>query len=212
MTHATRMVHAANALAALTLLAAGGCVERRLSITSEPSGALVTLGDNEVGRTPLETTFKFHGKYDVLVTHEGYEPLRTIAKASAPIYEYPGPDLVAEIIPLTFHNTQHWHFVLEPRLEEAQPKAELEAGMIDRALQLREQLAQTKPPAPPTRPWLEDGQPAQPAPEIVPEASPEPAEPAHPSESTASEEHVPTTTPPMGRMTPVTPHPVAPQR
>lgn len=199
-------------VAALVMLAAGGCVERRLSITSEPSGALVTLGDNEVGRTPLETTFKFHGKYDVLVTLDGYEPMRTTSKASAPVYEYPGPDLIAEILPLTFHNTQHWHYVLEPRLEDSIPKPELEAGMVDRALQLREQLAQTKPPPPPKRPWLEGNQSAKPQ-----SAKPSPetdelaehaqgVESGEPVEPPASEAPVAPPVVPMGTMTPVAPN------
>src|SRR5436190_11289311 len=32
----------------------GGCVEQKLSVTSEPDGALVYLNNEEVGRTPLE--------------------------------------------------------------------------------------------------------------------------------------------------------------
>lgn len=197
-------------------LAAGsltGCVERTLSITSEPTGALVTIGDHEVGRTPLETTFKFHGTYDVLVTLDGYEPLRTTAKAKAPLYEYPGPDVVAEVLPFTFRNNQDWHFVLEPRLEDTLSTAELESGMLSRAHELREQLAQTPPPAPPKRPWLEgestDGadQPADEAPEeSAPEATKQ-TEP--PAQSTASSPPVPQAAPParpMGRMTPVNPN------
>jgi hypothetical protein len=34
------------------MLLLAGCVERRLTITSEPSGALVTVNSKEVGRTP----------------------------------------------------------------------------------------------------------------------------------------------------------------
>ncbi len=196
-----RVPAATLSLASVVMFTAIGCVERRLSITSEPSGALVTLGDNEVGRTPLETTFKFHGKYDVLVTLDGYEPLRTISKASAPIYEYPGPDLIAEIIPLTFRNTQHWHYVLEPRLEDSLPKPELEAGMIDRALQLREQLAQTKPPPPPERPWLEGNQSP-----LAESESAEQIETTQQEVSPTSEPSTPPTQPaPMGTMTPVPP-------
>jgi hypothetical protein len=76
-----------------TLLLAGGCSSRRISITSEPSGATVTVNDVEIGRTPVEADFTYYGVYDVLVTKEGFEPLRTKARASAPIYEYPPVDL-----------------------------------------------------------------------------------------------------------------------
>ena len=45
----------------LGLLILSGCVDRTISITSTPSGALVYLNDEEVGRTPLVTPFTFYG-------------------------------------------------------------------------------------------------------------------------------------------------------
>ena len=182
-----------------------GCVERTLTITSEPTGALITLGDNEVGRTPLETSIKYHGTYDVLVTLDGYEPLRTTATAQAPLYEYPGPDLVAEVLPFTFHNEQAWHFVLEPRLESSGSQAELEAGMLQRAAELRTLLDATEPPPPPSRPGL-DGSLDE---EVPAEASPAPAtEPVagEPADEPVSEPAPPAIEPPrapIGTMTPM---------
>lgn len=189
----------------------GGCVERRLSITSEPSGALVSIGDRDMGRTPLETSFKFHGSYDVLVQHDGYEPLRTTADAVPPLYEYPGPDLVAELLPIKFRNTQRWHFVLEPRLEDQLTQAELEAGMVERATALRAQLDATQPPPPPRRPWLtgqaelaataeeaaaQPEEPAEPAPVEAPAVQPSSPQPQTPPAAEPSA--------PIGQMTPVT--------
>lgn len=52
-------------LAMACMLASVGCVERTITITSEPSGALVHLNDEEVGRTPLTVPFTFYGVYDV---------------------------------------------------------------------------------------------------------------------------------------------------
>lgn len=123
-----------------TMFATVGCVERRISVTTEPPGALVWINDQEVGRTPLETNFKFHGVYDVRVELDGYEPLSTSAKASAPWYEYPVIDLFAEATPWTNRNTQEWHFELEERLEGRVSPEELESGLIERAGELRGQL------------------------------------------------------------------------
>lgn len=119
----------------------GGCVERRIEITSEPSGALVYVNDQQVGRTPTEAAFLFHGVYDVRVELEGYEPLRTEAATDAPFYEYAPLDLVAEALPTRIENVQRWHFVLEPSLERSLPKAVLEAGLLERAGEMRGQLA-----------------------------------------------------------------------
>lgn len=122
-------------LVALGLIAslAGGCVQRTITITSEPSGALVHLNDEEVGRTPLTVPFTFYGVYDVRLEREGYQPLWTQHRAKAPWWEYPGPDLIAEAIP-NAKSQLHWHFALEPAVEPEQVDTEL---LLDHAKQLR---------------------------------------------------------------------------
>lgn len=124
-------------LAALSL---GGCVDRRLVITSEPSGARVWVNDLEIGRTPTETAFKFHGVYDVRLELEGHEPKWTSRKTRTPVYEYPPLDLIAEALPVRFRNHQKWHFELEPSLERTQPRDALEADLLERAGELRERV------------------------------------------------------------------------
>ena len=109
--------HCILALTPLALVALTGCVERRIEITSEPSGALVWLNDQQVGRTPTQAAFLYHGVYDIRVELEGFEPLRTEAEAKAPLYENAPLDLFAEALPMRIDNVQRWHFVLEPSLE-----------------------------------------------------------------------------------------------
>jgi hypothetical protein len=128
------------ALAALT-----GCVERRLVITSDPAGAAVFVNDVELGRTPVAASFTYHGLMDVRVIKDGYEPLRTRARASAPLYEYPPVDLAAEALPFEFENTVRWHFTLTPAFETTHDSMELEQGVIHRAADLRSALGQTGP-------------------------------------------------------------------
>ncbi|MCA9292587.1 MAG: PEGA domain-containing protein [Phycisphaerales bacterium] len=91
-----------------------GCVERRIVITSEPTGATVFLNDTEVGRTPVEVDFTYFGVYDVRVRKDGFEPLATTAEAKAPFYEWPGVDLVAMLVPVTKKTRIDWHFDLQP--------------------------------------------------------------------------------------------------
>ena len=130
--------------AGIALVAAGamlntGCVERRLSITSEPPGARVWINDTEAGVTPLEAEFTFHGVYDLRLERAGYAPLVTGAKADPPWWEFPPFDLVAELMPFTIRNEQQWHFELEPN-ERAQGLERLEAEtlLLERAEALRE--------------------------------------------------------------------------
>lgn len=116
-----------------------GCVERRISITSEPSGALVRLNDVDVGRTPLETNFLYHGEYDVQLELEGYETMMTSRDASAPWWEYPPFDLGAELLPLRLDNVVKWHFDMVPVPESVLEPEVFEDELLDRARNLREQ-------------------------------------------------------------------------
>jgi len=114
----------------------GGCVEREITITSEPSGALVHLNDQEVGRTPVDVPFTFYGTYDVRLEKEGYEPLWTQKQARTPWWEYPGPDLVAEAIP-GMRSNPTWRFELDNATppEKRDPKE-----LLENAQELRQRL------------------------------------------------------------------------
>lgn len=117
------------------VLLAGGCVQRTISITSEPSGALVWLNDEEVGRTPIAVPFTFYGTYDVRLEKDGFASLWTVGEAKQPWWELPGPDLVAELIPGAESNVA-WHYELSP----ATPNEAIDtAALRERALELRDQ-------------------------------------------------------------------------
>lgn len=128
---------AAPAMLALCAALCAGCLSRRVAITSNPPGALVTINDVEVGRTPLEADLTYYGVYDVRVEKAGYEVLRTRANARAPFYEYPPMDLGAMMVPSGVDTVIRWHFTLEPAWERAQGSAEFESGLLDRARRLR---------------------------------------------------------------------------
>jgi hypothetical protein len=108
-----------------------GCVQRTISIETDPVGALVYLNDEEVGRTPVTVPFTFYGVYDIRIEKEGYQTLSTERETKAPLYEYPGPDLVTELMPWTTRVNYDWQFELEPyELPD-------EGKLVDRARQMR---------------------------------------------------------------------------
>jgi hypothetical protein len=141
-------------LAALILLPAAlvlpGCLERTIRITSEPPGAVVWLNDTELGRTPVETDFTFYGVYDVRLHLEGYEPLTTSREAKAPIYEYPGIDLIAEAVPARIPTLVEWDFKLVPLAESTEPKPRAEADLLARAREMRGTIDEGTPQPLPT--------------------------------------------------------------
>lgn len=111
-----------------------GCVERRLMVTSEPSGALVFLNEEEKGRTPLEVPFTWYGTYEVRLEREGYRTLHTQRVAERPWWETPGPDLVAEALPNREVEIA-WHLQMVPQVPADQVDQD---ALIGHARQLRE--------------------------------------------------------------------------
>lgn len=126
-----------------------GCIERRIYITSQPPGATVWVNDVEAGRTPTSVTFTYFGNYDVRLRKDGYEPLITKGEANPPVYEFPGPDLVATAIPARIRSDVKWNYVLQPKLESVGTQGDFESGLMNRAGALRGQIAPTRisPPA-----------------------------------------------------------------
>ncbi len=131
-------VAACSAIAAAAF-ANAACVRRTVSITSEPSGALVLLNDREIGRTPVTAEITYYGEYDLQLRLDGHAPLDTSATAKAPPWDWIGPDLVAELLPIELVSRNEWHFVLEPRRDD--PEAVLERAKVLRLELLGEEAA-----------------------------------------------------------------------
>ena len=107
-----------NLLTGIVMIASAGllagCVEREMTITSEPAGALVFVSDVEVGRTPLKRSFLWYGDYDIILRLDGHETLKTHASIKPPIYEIPPFDLLSHIAPWTYHDRRFLHYRLKP--------------------------------------------------------------------------------------------------
>jgi hypothetical protein len=137
-------------LATLSLLCAGCGVERTLTITSDPPGAMVTLNDQEIGRTPVTRDFTWYGTYDVELRKDGYKTLKTTGKVWAPWWQMPPIDLIAELAPIPSHDRHELAYALVPEPEE-EPNP---LGMLVRAERLRGRLEGSEVGRPATRPTL----------------------------------------------------------
>lgn len=141
----TRRPALSRALASAAVLAwlapLTGCVERVIKVTSDPPGARVWLNDQDLGVTPAQASFTYHGVYDVRLEMPGYLPVHEPRKAKAPIYEWPLIDLVAEAIPARFENTHEWHFELAADPELDLPVDEADDLLLQRATELRDRAA-----------------------------------------------------------------------
>ena len=155
----------------LTIVCAAflGCVRRTVEITSTPPGALVLLKDREVGRTPLTTEILYYGTFDVQLRLEGHEPINGSAEAKAPAWDWIGPDLVAELIPVDFTSRNAWHFTMAP--VDLDPTAVL---LRAKGLQSRTIVAEQTQPADPESSLRELGREVE-AEDALPGESPSPA-------------------------------------
>src|SRR5438552_5403610 len=123
-------------LTALFLVSGCGRIEREISITSSPPGALVWANDQEIGRTPMTRDLVWYGTYDVVIRKDGYEPLHTKAKVIAPWWQWPPIDLMVEILPWRWRDQRKLTYTLQPAsTQPADPEI-----MLNRAEQLRIRL------------------------------------------------------------------------
>jgi hypothetical protein len=148
-----RVVHPVKALVACLGGLLGGCVERTLTIDSDPPGALVYLNDQEVGRTPLKREFTWYGWYDVAVRMEGYKTLKTSSAVIAPPWMWVPFDLAAELLPFPVKDRHRLHYTLTPETEEdVDPQT-----IIARGQALKGKLQGKGTPAPQTKPTTKPG-------------------------------------------------------
>jgi hypothetical protein len=122
-----------------------GCVRRTVSITSEPSGALVLVNDREVGRTPCSFDFTYYGTYDVQLSYDGYEPVSTSADADAPWWDTIPIDAISEAVPANLQTKNAWHFTLIPIVHDRE-------ALLARARELRSAIAPEDAPIAETAP------------------------------------------------------------
>ena len=119
----------------ILILFAGGCVERKLTINTEPQGAVVTLNDEEIGQSPVTVSFNWYGDYNVRISKEGYETLKTHRALKGPWYDNFPFDFFAQVInSKRIVDSYEWTFKLE---EQQQPNRE---NLIQQAETLKKQL------------------------------------------------------------------------
>jgi len=93
----------------------GGCVERKLTIKTEPQAALVVLNDEEIGTSPVTVSFEWYGDYNVRISKEGFETLKTHRKLKAPWYDKFPFDFFTMLNPERTVDEYEWTFELSPK-------------------------------------------------------------------------------------------------
>ena len=73
-----------------------GCVRRRMTIRSNPPGAMVYIDDQQIGQTPVSTGFTYYGTRTVTLVRDGYETTTVKHTFESPWYQRPPLDFFSE--------------------------------------------------------------------------------------------------------------------
>ena len=112
-----------------------GCVERQLTINTEPQGAVVVLNDEEIGTSPVTVSFNWYGDYNVALRKEGYETLKTHRELKGPWYDKFPFDFFAQLLnPKRIVDYYEWTFELTKKQQISREK------LINSAQTLKTQL------------------------------------------------------------------------
>ena len=102
--------------AAMVFVCLSGCLHRRLTVRTNPPGALLYVDDYEIGATPVSTSFTYYGKRKIRLVKDGYETLTVMRDIPPPWYEYPPLDFIAEnLVPGHIRDQRVMDFQLHPQ-------------------------------------------------------------------------------------------------
>ena len=113
-----RMYRALCGLLAVLVLTGSGCVHRRMTIRSNPPGALVYV-DNiyEIGTTPISFDFIYYGTRKIKLVKSGFETVEDEVTIKAPAYQlFPIDFFVENLYPAEIKDHRHLTYQLQPQL------------------------------------------------------------------------------------------------
>lgn len=116
------------------MLTSAGCMQRRMTIRSNPLGALVYVDDVEVGYSPVSIPFTYYGTRTIRLEKDRFQTVEVQQNFQAPWYQIPPFDFVADIlVPYEIRDEREVRVDLQP----LQPTNETE--VVNRANQIRQQ-------------------------------------------------------------------------
>jgi len=123
------------------------CVQRRLTIRSNPPGALVYVDDYQIGTTPVSTDFVYYGTRKIRLVLSGYETMTVLQPIPTPWYEYLGLDFVSEnLVPGEIRDERVVDYQLKPQMIVPSPQ------VLGRGENLRHAAVAPQTPLPPASP------------------------------------------------------------
>lgn len=136
-------------LCALLIAASAGCVQRRITIRSNPPGALVYVDKYEIGKTPCSVEYIYYGTREIKLVKDGYETLTVLQWIPPAFYEIPPLDFFSEnVLPIELRDERTFDYQLAPTRVVPTNQLLGRAENLRQATRL-ENLAAGPPPPPP---------------------------------------------------------------
>lgn len=116
MEHNCRRSSLAVGLLVLTVCSLSGCVSRRLTIRSDPPGALVEVDGRRIGYTPASLDFTYYATREITLSKVGFEKLTVQQPVPAPWYQIPPLDFISDnFLPVQVTNRHDFTYRLTPQ-------------------------------------------------------------------------------------------------
>jgi hypothetical protein len=156
------------------VVALSGCVERRLTVRSNPPGAQLYIDDYEIGTTPVSVNYTYYARArKIRLVKDGFETAVFFQPIPAPWYEYFPFDFVTEnLVPGQIRDERVVTYQMQPALQVTNDQ------LMARAEALRQNGqagAANRIPAGLGPPAVQPGQPVPPS-ALPPNALPAPTE------------------------------------
>jgi hypothetical protein len=123
-----------------------GCVHRRMTIESNPAGALVLLDGKEIGYTPVSVDFTYYGTREVTLIKDEYETRTFPATLKTPWYQVVPLDFLSDNFSPTQITNRHRFMYELTRKDELQfLKQDTETELLNRGNSFRSEALVSPP-------------------------------------------------------------------
>lgn len=152
-----------------------GCVRRRMTVRTNPSGAMVYIDKQPIGRSPISASTTYYATREIEAVRDGYRTEKIFRTFSPPWYQIPPLDFITETLwPWEIRDDRVVDITLVP--EQTLPREVLQARAEELRLQASQGIATPLPPTAQVGPDFRSGVapvPARPIdPTFVPDFNP----------------------------------------
>jgi hypothetical protein len=103
----------------MLVLLTTGCMQRRMTIVSNPPGATCYVDGVEIGKTPVSHDFTYYGTREIRLVRDGYQTLTLLQPMSTPWYQVPPLDFFSDNLALgEIRDERLYRYDMQPAVQE----------------------------------------------------------------------------------------------